>query len=121
MAATAYNIVLSNGQTLSVWQLANQAVNTNPGCTTLGEAAATTLTTDFSVQSSCYITDVVVAAGLTAGGIEFINVTQGLRRTGKGIGNLAPYLATNATRRPPNIGFRPGQIYRIVQTVAGNA
>lgn len=120
MAASKYDLILANGQTLSVWQLANQAVNSSPGCTFNGAAAATTLTTDFSPDSDTYLKDVVVSSALTAGGIEVINVTKGVR-SGRGINNLEVYLATNTTRQPPRIGFRKGQIYRLIQTVAGNA
>ena len=120
MAASAYNIVLSNGQTLSVWQLSSQAVNTSPAATFLGAAATTTLTTDFSPMSDCVISDVVVAAALTAGGFEVYNVSDGVR-SGRGINNLEAYLNTNTTRNPPRIGFRADKIYRLVQTVAGNA
>ena len=45
-AGGKYDVALSNGQTLSIWQLASQAVNSSPGCTLQGAAAATTLTTD---------------------------------------------------------------------------
>lgn len=120
MAASKYDLILSNGMTLSVWQLANQAVNSSPACTFQGAAAATTLTTDFSPDSDCYLKDVVVSSALTAGGIEFYNVSRG-SRSGRGINNLEVYLATNTTRSPPNIGFKKGQIYRLIQTVAGNA
>jgi len=120
MAATKHDIALSNGQSLSVWLVSNQAVNTNPGCTLDGAAAATTLTTDFAVRSDCCIVDVVVPAGLTAGGWEVYNVTKGIR-SGKGISNLETYLNTNTTRRPPRICFRAGQTYRLIMTVAGNA
>jgi hypothetical protein len=120
MAASKYDLIMSNGQTLSVWQLANQAVNSSPGCTFQGAAAATTITTDWSPNSDCYLTDCVVPAALTAGGIEFYNVTRG-ERTNKGINNLETYLNTNTTRSPPKIGFRKGLVYRLIQTVAGNA
>jgi hypothetical protein len=48
------------------------------------------------------------------------NVTSGTR-TNKGYNNLEIYLSTNTTRSPPRICFRKGQIYRFIQTVAGNA
>jgi hypothetical protein len=45
-AGGKYDIILSNGQTISLWQLSAQAVNSNPACTLQGAAAATTLTTE---------------------------------------------------------------------------
>lgn len=121
-AGGKYDISLDNGQTISVWQLASQAVNTSPACTLEGAAAATTLTTDFSIRPGriAYISDVIVGATLTAGGIEVYNVTKG-QRSGLGINNLETYTSANTTRRPPRIGFAPGQVYRLLQTVAGNA
>lgn len=120
MAASTYTIALRNGQTLSVYQAASQGVNTSPVCTMVGAAGSTTTTTDFSVSTDTCIDDVVVATALTAGGIEVYNVSRSMR-TGKGIFDLAPYLATNTTRRPPKICFRKGQVYRFIQTTAGNA
>jgi len=120
MAAVKYDINLSNGKTLSVWQLSSQAVNTNPGCTLDGPAAATTLTTDFTVPTDCCIKNIVVPAGLTAGGIEVYNVSKSMR-SGKGVGNLEIYVVANALLPPPRICFRAGTIYRLIQTVAGNA
>jgi len=119
-AGGKYDISLSNGQTLSVWQLASQAVNSSPACTLEGAAAATTLTTDFSVQQDCYIRDVLVASTLTAGGIELYNI-DAAQRSGKGINNLESYLITNTTRNPPQIWLKRGRRYRLLQTVAGNA
>jgi hypothetical protein len=119
-AGGKYDIALTNGQTISVWQLASQAVNSNPACTMEGAAAATTLTADFTPRSNCYIEDVVVAATLTAGGIEFYNVRSGVR-SGRGINNLETYVSGNTTRRPPRIGLTGGTTYRLIQTVAGNA
>lgn len=120
MAASTYTILLDNGMSLSVYQAASQAVNTNPVCTTIGAAGSTTTTTDFSFPSDCHIRDVVVTSALTAGAVEIYNVSKGLR-TQKGIGSLETYLNTNTTRNPPRIGFRGGQVYRLIQTVAGNA
>jgi len=120
MAASKYDIILTNGQTLSLWQLANQAVNSSPACTLSGAAAATTLTTDFSPSSDACVKDIIVSSALTSGGIEVYNVTSGTR-TNKGYNNLEIYLSTNTTRSPPRICFRKGQIYRFIQTVAGNA
>lgn len=119
-AGGKYDLAFSNGQTLSVWQLASQAVNSSPACTFEGAAAATTLTSDFSPSSDCCLQDIVVATTLTAGGIEFYNVTRG-QRSGKGVNNLEVYLNTNTTRRPPRICLRKGVVYRLIQTVAGNA
>ena len=119
-AGGAYNLVFSNGQTLSVYQAASQAVNSSPVNTFEGVAAATTVTTDFSPASDCCLKDVTVGAALTAGGIEFYSVTDG-RRSGKGINNLQDYLNTNTTRSPPKICLRKGKAYRFIQTVAGNA
>ena len=119
-AGGKYDIILTNGQTISIWQLASQAVNSSPSCTLQGAAAATTLTTDFSVMSDACIKDCIVAAALTAGGIEVYNVTKG-ERSNRGINNLELYLITNTTRSPPSICFRQGQVYRFIQTVAGNA
>lgn len=119
-AGGTYKIRLSNGQTLSVYQAASQAVNSNPVCTMVGAASSTTLTTDFAVSENCTIKDIQVASTLTAGGIEFYNVTES-RRTQRGIEDLEAWLSTNTTRVPPAIGFRRGQVYRLIQTVAGNA
>lgn len=120
MAASTYYIVFDSGQTLSVYQAASQAVNSSPVCTFEGAAASTTVTTDFSPSRNCCISDVTVAAALTAGGIELYNVTQG-RRTGRGIANLQDFLNTNTTRRPPRICLKAGNTYRLIQTIAGNA
>ena len=72
------------------------------------------------MMSDCCITDVVVAAALTGGGWEVYNVSSGIR-SGKGINNLETYLNTNTTRNPPRVCFRAGTVYRLIQTVAGNA
>lgn len=105
---------------ISVYQAASQAVNTSPVCTLLGAAGSGTTTTDFSVSSDACVVDIQVAAALTAGGIEVYNVSQS-NRTQKGWANLETFLSTNTTRRPAKVCFRRGQIYRFVQTVAGNA
>jgi hypothetical protein len=120
MAASTYKITFSNGQVLSVYQASSQAVNSNPVNTFQGAAAVTTVTTDFSPQTDCYILDILVPAALTAGGVEFYNVTQG-KRTERGESNLEGYLSTNTTRTPPKIGLKRGNTYRLIQTVAGNA
>jgi len=120
MPAAMYNIALSNGQTLSVWQASNQAVNTNPYCTLDGAASVNTATTDFSPRGDCMVTDCVVDAGLTAGGFEFYNIQRGTR-SGQGINNLGAYTSSNTTRRPPSIRLRGGQMYRLIQTVQGSA
>lgn len=131
MAASAYSILLSNGQTkarklwallrrISVYQAANQAVNSSPVCTLTGAAGSGTVTTDFSVSSPASVVDIVVTSALTAGGIEIYNVNKSLR-TQRGWGNLETFLNTNTTRRPARVTFMPGQIYRFIQTVAGNA
>lgn len=120
MAASTYSILLSNGQTISVYQAASQAVNSSPVCTLTGAAGSTTTTTDFSVSSPASVVDIVVAAALTAGGIEVYNVSKSLR-TQKGWSNLETFLNTNTTRRPARVTFMPGNVYRFIQTVAGNA
>lgn len=120
MAASTYTITLKNGQSLSVYQASNQAVNSSPVCSLTGPAASTTTTTDFTPNTDTCIEDIVVAAALTAGGIEVYNVSRSVR-SGKIIGDLSPYLATNTTRRPPRICFHAGQVYRLIQIVAGNA
>ena len=115
MAASTYTITLKNGQSLSVYQASGRAVNR-----LTGPAASTTTTTDFTPNTDTCIEDIVVAAALTAGGIEVYNVSRSMR-SGKIIGDLSPYLATNTTRRPPRICFHAGQVYRLIQIVAGNA
>lgn len=120
MAASTYKIVLANGQTLSVYQAASQAINSSPTCTFQGAASSATVTTDFSVNSDTYIKDIVVTSALTAGGIEVYNVSRS-KRSDMGVGDLESYLTTNTTRKPPAIGFRAGTVYRLLQTVAGNA
>lgn len=120
MAASAYTITFKNGQTLSVYQAANQAINSSPVCSLFGTAGSTTSTTDFSVAQDTSIDDIVVTAALTQGGIEFYNVTRS-QRTGKGIFDLSPWLATNTTRKPPRLNFKAGMTYRLIQTTAGNA
>lgn len=120
MAASTYSILLSNGQTISVYQAASQAVNTSPVCSMTGAASSATTTTDFSVMSDCYVSDIIVTAALTAGGIEVYTVSDS-NRTQRGWSNLETFLATNTTRKPARIGFRKGKIYRFIQTVAGNA
>lgn len=118
-AGGAYSIVLSNGITISVYQAASQAVNSNPVCTLTGEAASTTTTTDFSVPTPGRVVDIVVGAALTAGAIEVYNVTKGQRSQRGWV--LPTFLATNTTRKPAPVTFMPGQVYRFIQTVAGNA
>lgn len=120
MAASTYYLQFNNGTSLSVYQAANQAVNSSPVCTSMGAAASTTTTTDFSVPTMCHLEDVKVSSALTAGGIELYNVTLS-KRTGLQIPNLESYLDTNTTRKPPKIGFRPGYTYRWIQIIAGNA
>lgn len=120
MAASEYGLKFSNGQVLSVYQAANQAVNTNPVCTFQGVASAATLTIDFSPAATTTLIDIVVPAALTAGGIEFYNVTKG-RRSERGENHLEAYLTTNTTRRPAPITLVAGNTYRLIQTVAGNA
>jgi hypothetical protein len=120
MAASEFGIKFSNGQVLSVYQASGQAVNTNPVCTFLGVASASTTTVDFTPTSDCALSDIIVSSALTAGGIEFYNVTRG-RRSERGDNHLETYLITNTTRRPPAIVLKGGQTYRLIQTVAGNA
>ena len=120
MAASAYNIILTNGQTVSVYQASGQAINTNPVVTMQGTASVANVTTDFSVMSDCYIQDVVVSTVLSAGGVEVYNVSRG-QRSIMGVSNLETYTTNNTTRNPPRIGFRAGQVYRFIQTTAGNA
>lgn len=120
MAAATYSIILSNGQTINVYQAANQAVNTNPVVNLIGAASATTTTTDFSVMSLACVADIIVDGNLTAGGIEVYNVTTGTR-TSLGWSNLATFTSANTTRNPARICFRPGYVYRFIQTIAGNA
>lgn len=120
MAASTYSIVLSNGQTISIYQASSQAVNSSPVCSLTGSASSTTTTTDFSPMSDACVVDVVVTSALTAGGVEVMNVSTGTR-TNRGYANLEVFLTTNTTRKPAKICFRKGQIYRFIQTVAGNA
>ena len=120
MAASAYNIILTNGQTVSVYQASGQAINTNPVVTMQGTASVANVTTDFSVMSDCYIQDIVVSTALSAGGVEVYNVSRG-QRSNMGVSNLEVYNINNTTRNPPRIGFRAGQVYRFIQTTAGNA
>lgn len=120
MAASTYSIILSNGQTISVYQAANQPVNSNPVLSLVGVAVSTTPTTDFSVMSPACVSDIIVTSALTAGGIEVYNVTTGVR-TSLGWNNLETFLNTNTTRNPARLCFRPGMVYRFIQTVAGNA
>lgn len=120
MAAVEYGLKFSNGQVLSVYQASGQAVNTNPACTFQGIAGSGTTTYDFSPASTTTLVDIVVPAGLTSGGIEFYNVTRG-RRSERGENHLEAYLTTNTTRKPPAITLQGGNLYRLIQTVAGNA
>jgi len=120
MAASTYKIALSNGQAISVYQAASQAVNTSPVVTMVGVASSTTTTTDFAVSETAYVTDIVVTTALTAGGIEVYNVTDS-RRSGKGWNDLETYLNTNTTRKPIALKFIKGKTYRFIQSVAGNA
>jgi len=121
MAAGYFNIVLSNGQTLSVWKIISQAVNSNPGCTFNGTAAATTTTTDFRVSSDCCISDITVDANCTAGGIEIYNVTDSLR-SGKVIAPIGVnYLNSVKNKSIPRICFKANKTYRLIQIIAGNA
>lgn len=120
MAASAYSIILTNGQTISVYQAANQAVNSNPVVNMNGVATAGMTTTDFTVSSSACVDDIIVPATLTAGGIEFYNVTRGIR-SGKGYFNLETFTAANTTRHPARICLVPGYTYRFIQVIAGNA
>lgn len=119
-AGGTYSIILDSGITISCYQAASQAVNSNPPCTTTGAAASTTTTTDFAVPVRSTVKDIIVGAALTAGGIEVYNVTKG-QRTLRGWSNLETFLATNTTRSPAPVTFVPGNTYRFIQTVAGNA
>lgn len=120
MAASTYSIILSNGQTVSVYQAANQGINTVPVATLNGVASSTTGTTDFSVKEPACVTDIIVPTTLTAGGVEVFNVTTGIRSQ-KGWSNLETFVSTNTTRNPARLCFRPGHLYRFIQTVQGNA
>lgn len=120
MAAAVCTIVLSNAQSISVYQASSQAINTNYACTLEGKASAATLTTDFSVHSTCAIVDMFVDSAWTAGGFEVYDVTGG-GRTGVGVANVEVYTIANTNRRPPSIIFGRGRIYRLLCTVAGNA
>jgi len=120
MAASEYGLKFSNGQVLSVYQTASQAVNTNPACTFQGVAGSGTTTYDFSPATTTTLVDIVVTSALTAGGIEFYNVTRG-RRSERGENHLEAYLTSNTTRKPPAITLQAGNTYRLIQTVAGNA
>jgi len=120
MAASMYKIRFTNGQSLSIYQAANQAVNTNPVCTMSGAASSATVTTDFSVSQNTQIDDILVTSALTAGGIEFYNVTLS-KRTERGVDDLEAWLATNTTRKPPKFTLQRGHTYRLIQTIAGNA
>jgi hypothetical protein len=119
-AGGVYTLNLSNGQSISCYQAANQTVNSAVPCNIDAAATSTTVTTDFAVGSDCMISKIVVAAALTAGGITFYDVTES-RRSNKVISNLEIYLVANALLAPPAIGFRKGHVYRILQAVAGNA
>lgn len=121
-AGTSYmTLRLSNGQTLSVLISTSAAIGTIPTVNMEGTALSTD-PTDFSVKSPCKIVDQVntvgTAGSVSAGICEVYNVTKSVR-TGRQLENAtAKYAATVANRVVPNIGFLPGNTYRLLQTVA---
>lgn len=120
MAASTYTIVLSNGQTLSVYQAAGQALNSVLNVGTISLPDANSKITDFGVMSDAFIFDIIVPDSLTAGGFEIYDVTAGAR-TSMGVNNLEVFTKNNMSRRVPPLGFRAGRTYRLLQSVAGNA
>ena len=120
MAASIYTIVLSNGQTISVYQGASQPLNSVLNVGLIGLPDANSKITDFSVMTDAYIFDIIVPATLTAGGFEIYDVTAG-QRTSLGVNNLEVFTKDNMSRRVPPLGFRAGRYYRLIQSVSGNA
>jgi hypothetical protein len=115
-----YMIQLSSGQALSCFQPSSAPVNALIRSTFIGVADASTQTSDFSVMRDAVITDVTSDDALTSGGFEVYDVSHG-ERTSLGINNLESYHVSNTTRNPPRLAFYAGVIYRLIQSVAGNA
>ena len=115
MAATTQTLFLSNGQTLSIYFSAGQAVNSSVRCSLTGEATAASPFT-FSVLTPCSIRDIINPATAVLGEYEFLH--NGVR-TGRKITTDARWLSTLANRQAyvPQMRFVPGVTYSILQTV----
>jgi len=120
MAATSYFMQLSSGQAISVRQKVSAELGYVLPVTLMGVATDNTNTTDFSVMRDAWVTDILTDDGLTSGGFEIYDVTAGAR-TNIGVNNLSSYHISNTTRRAPPLGFVAGRLYRLIQSVPGNA
>lgn len=110
-AAGEFKLIMTNGSTLSCYGASAAAIGAVIPAMFSGVAAAGTTVTDWSPASDCYIKDILVTSPAT-GSIDFYNVTRG-RRADK-IVDLASFYTTNTVRSPPPIGFKAGNVYRIV-------
>lgn len=114
MAAANMTLSLSNGQVLSVYLAAGQAVGTNPVCSLEAVASATVGVTDFTPRTDCFIVDKVNGTS-TTGQMEVYNVSRGVR-TGRVIDQTTQAVSV-VNRMVERIGFKGGQTYRFIQTV----
>jgi hypothetical protein len=120
-AGTSYSrIYLTNGQVISVYYAAAQAVGTSPTVNLEGTALVTS-NTDFVVKSKCAIRDIINTIGTcatkTSGQMEVYSVSRSLR-TGRLIDQeVVGYAVGIVNRAIPQIGFAPGNTYRFIQTI----
>jgi hypothetical protein len=115
MAAGTVEIDFSNGQHLSIYSGASQAVNSYSVCSLTGTASSATTTYDFTLLSDATITDILCTVSVS-GQIEFQNMnTQ--ERGGRIMTSVTTYVITNVNRIIPRIKLKGGVPYRIVQTV----
>ena len=120
-AGTSYSrIYLTNGQVISVYYAAAQAVGTSPVVNMEGTAVVGG-NTDFSVRSQCCIKDIINVIGTcatkTTGQAEIYNVDKSVR-SGRFIDqSVVDYAATVNNRPIPNICFAPNTTYRLIQSV----
>lgn len=107
-------ITLSNGQILSVYLAAGQAVGTNPVTSLEATASATVGVPDFTPRSDCCIVDKINGTS-TTGQMEVFNVTRGVR-TGRLIDQTTQAVSV-VNRLVERICFKGGHTYRFIQTV----
>lgn len=110
MAAFVTTITLSNGMTLSA--AGNATAIGVPLNVSLSGVASSTSPIDFTVPTSCFISDIVTTA--TAGITE---IFSNYKRSGKTINHDARFgYAMDRKAVIPRIGFRPGVKYSLVVT-----
>jgi len=114
MAAGLITVYLTNGQTLSIYEGAGDAVGTEKRCNMQGTAISTS-PFGFTVNSVCSIKDIVLSGTATT---EF-EWTRNFQRTGKKVAlHVGHYIAVNRKlQHLPPATFVPGVRYGALQTV----